>query len=55
MCPPSDTSSTPQEIFFGPLQFAYQPLLGMDDAVIYQLQQAHLHLDGVGGGENHVF
>ena len=32
-----------------PLQFAYQPHLGVDDAVIYLLQQDHSHLDGGGG------
>ena len=32
-----------------PLQFAYQPHLGVDDAVIYLLQRAHSHLDGGGG------
>uniref|UniRef100_A0A667Y6G0 B30.2/SPRY domain-containing protein n=1 Tax=Myripristis murdjan TaxID=586833 RepID=A0A667Y6G0_9TELE len=31
-----------------PLQFAYQPHLGVDDAVIYLLQRAHMHLDGGG-------
>ena len=31
-----------------PEQFAYQPRLGVDDAVIYLLQRAHLHLDGGG-------
>jgi len=29
-------------------QFAYQPHLGVDDAVIYLLQRAHMHLDGGG-------
>uniref|UniRef100_A0A8C8DHE5 Reverse transcriptase domain-containing protein n=1 Tax=Oryzias sinensis TaxID=183150 RepID=A0A8C8DHE5_9TELE len=32
-----------------PLQFAYQPCLGVEDAVIYLLQSAHSHLDGGGG------
>lgn len=32
-----------------PLQFSYQPHLGVDDAAIHLLQRAHLHLDG---GEN---
>ena len=36
--------------FLDPLQFAYQPHLGVNDAVIYLLQQAHMHLDGGGGG-----
>ncbi|CAJ1053355.1 hypothetical protein L3Q82_002231 [Xyrichtys novacula] len=31
-----------------PLQFAYQPHLRVDSAVIYLLQQAHLHLDDGG-------
>ncbi|KAI3353469.1 hypothetical protein L3Q82_019997, partial [Scortum barcoo] len=35
--------------FLDPLQFAYQPHLGVDDAVIYLLQRAHMHLDGGGG------
>ena len=35
--------------FLDPLQFAYQPQLGVDDAVIYLLQRAHMHLDGGGG------
>ncbi|KAI3369417.1 hypothetical protein L3Q82_007641 [Scortum barcoo] len=40
----------PQErMFLDPLQFAYQPHLGVDDAVIYLLQRAHMHLDGGGG------
>ncbi|XP_061761984.1 uncharacterized protein LOC133556257 [Nerophis ophidion] len=29
-----------------PLQFAYQPHVGVDDAVIYLLHRAHSHLDG---------
>ena len=29
-------------------QFAYQPHLGVDDAVIYLLQRAHMQLDGGG-------
>ena len=32
-----------------PLQFAYQPHVGVDDAIIYLLQRAHSHLDGNGG------
>ncbi|KAK0147064.1 RNA-directed DNA polymerase from mobile element jockey [Merluccius polli] len=36
------------EAFLDPLQFAYQPLLGVDDAVTYLLQRAHMHLDGGG-------
>lgn len=32
--------------FFDPLQFAHQPNLGVNDTVIYLLQQAHLQLDG---------
>ena len=36
-------------MFLDPLQFAYQPHLGVDDAVIYLLQRAHMHLDGGGG------
>ncbi|KAK0135417.1 RNA-directed DNA polymerase from mobile element jockey [Merluccius polli] len=36
------------EVFLDPLQFAYQPLLGVDDAVTYLLQRAHMHLDGGG-------
>ena len=35
--------------FLHPLQFAYQPHLGVDDAVIYLLQQAHMNVDGGGG------
>ena len=35
--------------FLDSLQFAYQRHLVVDDAVIYQLQQAHMHLDGGGG------
>ena len=35
--------------FLYPLQFAYQLRFGVDDAVIYLLQQAHMHLDGGGG------
>ena len=31
-----------------PLQFAYQPHLGVDDAIIYLLQRAHSHLDQAG-------
>ncbi|XP_062844747.1 zinc finger protein 420-like, partial [Trichomycterus rosablanca] len=31
--------------FLDPLQFAYQQQVGVDDAVIYLLQRAHLHLD----------
>ena len=31
-----------------PLQFAYQPHLGVDDAIIYLLQRAHSHLEGAG-------
>jgi len=31
-----------------PLQFAYPPHLGVDDAVIYLLQRAHSHLSGSG-------
>jgi len=31
-----------------PLQFTYQPHLGLDGAVIYLLQRAHMHLDGAG-------
>ena len=34
--------------FLDPLQFAYQPHLGVDHAVIYLLQRAHMHLDGGG-------
>ena len=37
------------EALLDPLQFAYQALLGIDDTVIYLLQQAHSHLDGRGG------
>ncbi|XP_078790727.1 uncharacterized protein LOC105356154 isoform X10 [Oryzias latipes] len=38
-----------------PLQFAYQPRLGMEDAVIHLLQRAHSHLDGGGGHcEGHI-
>ena len=33
-------------MFLDPLQFAYQPHLGVDDAVIYLPQRAHMHLDG---------
>lgn len=29
-----------------PLQFTYQPHVGVDDAAIYLLQHAHSHLDG---------
>ncbi|KAI3359436.1 hypothetical protein L3Q82_002941 [Scortum barcoo] len=36
-------------MFLDPLQFAYQPHLGVNDAVIYLLQRAHMHLDGGGG------
>ena len=36
-------------MFLDPLQFAYQPHLGIDDAVIYLLQRAHMHLDDGGG------
>ncbi|KAK0135139.1 putative RNA-directed DNA polymerase from transposon X-element [Merluccius polli] len=36
------------EAFLDPLQFAYQPLLGVDDAVTYLLQRVHMHLDGGG-------
>ena len=32
-----------------PLQFAHQPQLGVDDAVIYLLQRVHSHLDSGGG------
>lgn len=32
--------------FLDPLQFAYQPHVGVDDAVVYLLQPAHSHLDG---------
>ncbi|KAK0146518.1 Interleukin-8 [Merluccius polli] len=35
--------------FLDHLQFAYQPYFGVDDAVIYLLQRAHMHLDGGGG------
>lgn len=28
-----------------PLQFAYQPKLGLDDTLIYMLQRVHAHLD----------
>jgi len=31
-----------------PLQFAYQPHVGVDDAIIYLLQRAQSHLDGTG-------
>lgn len=31
------------------LKFAYQPHLGVDDAVIHLLQRSHTHLDGGGG------
>ncbi|KAM6983431.1 uncharacterized protein LKV04_011372 [Tautogolabrus adspersus] len=31
-----------------PLQFAYQPHLGVDDAIIYLLQRTHSHLEGNG-------
>ncbi|KAM7380045.1 hypothetical protein PAMP_003369 [Pampus punctatissimus] len=33
-------------MFLDPLQFAYQPHLGVDYAVIYLLQLDHMHLDG---------
>ena len=32
--------------FLDPLQFAYQPHLGVDDAVIYLLQRAHIWMVG---------
>lgn len=32
-----------------PLQFTYQPCLGVDDAIIYLLKRSHSHLDGGGG------
>lgn len=32
--------------FLDPLQFAYQPNLGVNYTVIYLLQQAHMQLDG---------
>ena len=31
--------------FMDPLQFAYQPNIGVDDALIYMLQRTHAHLD----------
>lgn len=31
-----------------PLQFGYQPNIGVDDALIYMLQRAHAHLDTSG-------
>lgn len=34
---------------FHPFQFAYQPLTGVGNAVIYLLQCAHPHLDGTDG------
>ena len=34
--------------FLDPLQFAYQPHLGVDDAIIYLLQRAHSYLNGSG-------
>ena len=43
------TQLRPQvRMFLDPLQFAYQPRVGVDDAVIYLLQRAHMHLDGGG-------
>ncbi|XP_034093506.1 uncharacterized protein LOC117560671 [Gymnodraco acuticeps] len=33
-----------------PLQFAYQPAIGVDDAVIYLLQRSLSHLEKPGGG-----
>lgn len=31
--------------FIDPLQFAYQPHLGVEDAIIYMLDRAYTHLD----------
>ena len=44
----SNTSSPLVKPTLDPLQFAYQPHVGVDDAVIYLLQRAHSHLDGGG-------
>ena len=34
--------------FQDPLQFAYHPRGGIEDAILYLLQQAHSHLDKTG-------
>lgn len=31
-----------------PLQFAFQPLVGVDDTAVYLLQHGHSHQDGTG-------
>lgn len=36
------------EPWFDPLQFAYQPRICVEDAIIYLLHQAYSHLDIVG-------
>jgi len=38
-----------------PLQVAYQPRVGVDDAIVYLLERAQSHLDGTGGSERITF
>ena len=40
---------TPQvSSYLDPLQFAYRPRVGVEDAIIYLLHRAHSHLDKSG-------